>query len=140
MHEFYFAQQQDRWLSNISRWQEILNDPTQICSFKVNNQSVFAGFYFVALAFEDFDNFVKPLAAWFQNKYQCPKDLIQSDLKLALHKNNINTTSWSKWYKLDFYKLDYPKLTNFDRVVTMTRQFKDTGSVLRAKKRWLGVF
>jgi radical SAM superfamily enzyme YgiQ (UPF0313 family) len=140
MHEFYFAQQQDRWVSNISRWQEILNDPTQICSFKVNNQLVFAGFYFVALAFEDFDNFVRPLAAWFQNKYQCPKDIIRSDLKLALHKNNINTTSWSKWHKLDFYKLDYPKLTNFDRVVTMTHQFKDTGSVLRAKKRWLGVF
>jgi radical SAM superfamily enzyme YgiQ (UPF0313 family) len=137
MHDF--CSQSNRWLSNVDRWTEIKNNPTEICSFAVGDQQVFGGFYFVALAFEEFDNFVKPMAAWFQQKYQCPASIVQSDLDLAVHKHNLDTYGRKGIYRLDRKKPYYPKLSDFDRVITMTQQYKDTGWILRARRQWLGI-
>jgi hypothetical protein len=119
-----------------NRWQEILNDPKLDCTFDIDNNNIYGGYYFVALVFLD-NRFRSDILEYIKEKYNIPYEIITGEQKLYVNKNNIGKTLWQGMNKISFKKT---KRYNINSVISMYKLFLDTGNIMRGKKQLLGVF
>jgi hypothetical protein len=85
IYEIFFQYYCPEYFSQvIQRWNTISTDVNIPCEFKLNDHKVYGGFYFVALAFLHFKDFVEPLGKWLGTQYAVPISVIKKDQSLLL--------------------------------------------------------
>jgi hypothetical protein len=80
------------------------------------------------------------LASWLAKRYDCPDKLINLDLKQSIHCNNFNTTTWDGIVQVDRCKNGFSIESDLNNILFQFIQFKNSGHVLRAKNKLLGLF
>jgi hypothetical protein len=122
-------------------WEEsILTDPTHGCLIDFDGHKVYLGLYFPAVAFSRPDEFTKPLRNWLQTTFGCPEKMINNDNILDINKNNFGKTCTRGLHMLDYRKPMYNYPDNLSKVFLQFVQFKNSGHILKAKKKFLGLF
>jgi hypothetical protein len=85
IYEIFFQYYCPEYFSQvIHRWNTILTDVNIPCEFNLNDHKVYGGFYFVALAFLHFEDFVEPLGKWLGTQYAVPISVVKKDQSLLL--------------------------------------------------------
>jgi putative methyltransferase len=122
-------------------WEEsILTDSAHGCLIDFDEHKVYLGLYFPAVAFSRPDEFTKPLRNWIQTTFGCPEKMINNDIILDINKNNFGKTHTRGLYMLDYRKPMYNYPDNLSKVFLQFVQFKNSGHILKAKKKFLGLF
>jgi len=120
----------------INRWQEILTDPSQDCTFDVMGNRVYGGYYFIALVFFKCQTFRKHLIEFIAHTYKVPVKVHRREEGLYISRANIG-----KWRRLGIYTVDFNKTKHNDlnSLISMYKLFLDTGNIMRGEKKLLGV-
>lgn len=115
---------------------QILQDTSKGCFVTVDDQEVYLGLYFVALAFLYHNDFTVGLANWLQQRYQVPASKLARDLKLAIHKENFGVKT-GRIFKVDYSKEFFNLPNNLEKMLLMFIQFKHSGSAIRASHSFI---
>lgn len=118
----------------LDQWQMIINNPAQAAQLALpDGRKIYAGFYYSIMAFLDENMFLKTIADILACEFKCPTKLLDYDRARAITKSNCNT----KTAQLDF-ALNSSTVDTFDAVLEQFINYKNSGSILKAKKRWIG--
>ena len=120
----------------INRWQEILADPSQDCTFEVMGNRVYGGYYFIALVFLKCQTFRKHLTEFIAQTYEVPVKIYRQEQDLYVTRANIGKCRRRGMYIVNFNKTKY---NNLESLISMYKLFLDTGDIMRGKKKFLGV-
>jgi hypothetical protein len=121
------------------RWHQICTNEDIWCNFEVDNQQIYGGWYFVALAYLKPD-FVTTLINWLQDKYFVPSNLVESDTELNISINNYSTKKYRKWYVYDYRKFGGFQSNSIQSIIGLFINHVDTGYVFRGRKTVLGIY
>lgn len=137
IEDFYFSKMHQNATKLQANWQTILNNPNLTCQVDVHGNRVYIGWYFVALAYFEHDNFATKLIDFLQNKFAVPEFLIAQDNKLAINSTNFGN------YKIDFpywYNTYNGYQNNIANFLSLFQCFDDSGKIFQAKKQFLNFF
>jgi putative methyltransferase len=118
----------------------ILTDPAHGCLIDFDGHQVYLGLYFPAVSFSQPEEFTKPLQQWLQATFGCPKEVLDYDNTLNINKHNFGKSYTQGLYTLDYRKNMYNYPDNLSKVFLQFVQFKNSGHILKAKKKFLGLF
>lgn len=103
----------------LAQWHLIINNPAQAAQIRLpNGRSIYAGFYYSMMAFLDENMFLKTIADILAREFGCPPKLLAHDRACAITQTN------------------YSNVDAFDAVLEQFINYKNSGSILKAKKRW----
>jgi hypothetical protein len=120
----------------LAQWHQIVNNPTQAAQLVLpNGKSIYAGFYYSMMAFLDENMFLKTIADILESEFKCPTKLLEYDRARAITKSNCNT----KTARLDF-NVNNGSVNTFDTVLEKFINYKNSGRILKAKRRWVDFF
>jgi hypothetical protein len=120
----------------LTQWQLIINNPAQAAHLTLpNGRSIYAGFYYSMMAFLDENMFLKTIADILESEFKCPTKLLEYDRARAITKSNCNT----KTARLDF-NVNNGSVNTFDTVLEKFINYKNSGRILKAKRRWVDFF
>jgi putative methyltransferase len=138
IEEFYYVQLRGHADQVRKDWQHILDNREIPCQTIVANERVYIGWYFVALAFHNPEEFTAPLINFLQHKYNIKLNTIEQDQKFT-----INCTNFNKKYLKFPYVYDYTKDDNsrhdFDYFLSLFQHFSESGKIFSGNKKLLGV-
>jgi len=104
----------------LAQWKKILDDNTQDCTFNINGEKIYGGYYFIAQVFLN-PKFEEALTDWIDINYN-----IQFDTQ----KKDIN----------QYISIKRNKKMNIHDIISIFRLFQDTGKIMQGKKKLLGIF
>lgn len=122
----------------VKRWKEILEDPDRPCMFDVAGESVYGGWYFVALAYTD-KEFVRSLINWLQKEFNIPMDIIKQDQMVVINSDNLGTVRWHGLSRINYEKSGGFQGNGISSMIGLFINHIDTNSVFRGKKKLLGI-
>jgi len=119
----------------------ILKDSTVSCDIPIpeTNESHFVGFYFIGLAFSHYDTFTSPAGDHLHQKWGVPMHVVNQDKKLTITKENFGHKLKKGLFVTDYTKKFFNVENNLNKVILQVIQFKNTGHILRAQSKFLGV-
>lgn len=131
-----FFMHNDYYQEVLDRWQSILIDPVVDCTFDIDNNKIYGGYYFIALVFLN-QKFQQDLLRYITTKYNVPNKIVTKEHRLYINKDNIG-----KNYQFGLYRISFNKTKKNDigSLISMFKLFLDTGNIMRAKKKLLGIF
>ena len=122
-------------------WQEqVLVDPAKACYITVDGHEVYLGLYFSAVAFLNQHDFTNLLSDWLSQRYCIPGHLSQQDIQQAVTQFNIGCVSWRGLTRISHNRTRFKTDTVMEDVLLQFHQFENSGSILKAQSRWLGMF
>ena len=124
----------------IDQWEHILSNSTKDCTFIVNNENIYGGYYFVAIVFLDPAGFGQLLTNYIVDYYDIPLDIICADTEL-----HLNTTTAGKIIRHGIHWTNFKKdqcvqQSDIHSIISMYRLFLETGTIMQGKKTLLGIF
>jgi len=123
----------------IARWNQICSDKDTWCNFNIDDQQVYSGWYFVALAFIQ-PKFANNLIKWLQHRYSIPNNLIEKDAELNINIDTYGKKKYRGWYVYDYRKFGGFQTRSVNSIIGLFINHVDTGSVFRGKKKALGLY
>lgn len=121
-------------------WQQVLADPDIACYASIDDESVYLGWYFVALIFFKHQEFVEPLDQFLKIKYNVPVAEMIKDQELAVNRETFGSKKFKSLSVIDYNKDSAMPQQTFTTVLNYFRLFMHTGSILQARKKLFGVF
>jgi radical SAM superfamily enzyme YgiQ (UPF0313 family) len=137
LEEFYMKELHQQASHLKKDWQAILQDSELPCQVKVGNDSVYIGWYFVALAFYDID-FINKLIKFLQEKFQLDNKVVYLDKELIINHTNFNQKYFKFPYLYDFTK-ENKRQNNFEYFLNLFYNFIDSGKVFTGRKKLFAV-
>ena len=117
-----------------SQWNNIIINTNQDCTFIVDNEKIYGGYYFIALIFSS-PQFEKLLVNWINKEYNIPLNIQHQDLNCYYNKNTAGKKVW------DFiYLTDFTSTIDIQSIIKKYRLFSDTGKIMTGSKKLLGIF
>lgn len=121
----------------IETWNhKILQDPSADYVIDVEGQTVYLRLYLVAVAFLYHEKFTLKLVEWAKKKYNCPDQVFDLDLKLAIHQDNFGqkTGGLIRYnYNKKFFNLE----DGLRKMLLMFVQFTHSGHAIRGQRSFL---
>lgn len=120
------------------RWTDIISDANTTCTFEVNGEYVYAGWYFVALAYLD-EMFVTQLIRWLQTEYNIPNSIIKQDKEIMINSKNFEQVGWNRLYRISYKKSGGFQNNSVYSIIGLFVNHVDTNTVFQGKKKLLGL-
>ena len=99
--------------------------------------TVYLAYYYVAQYFFEPDNFIESVTAMLVDQYQCPMDIINTDIQLMIHQNNVGQRRrhglWTIKYRGDSPTTD----SAWNTILGEFLGYKNSNKILRATKKFL---
>ena len=121
-----------------ARWATIISDPEVTCTFNVNGEYVYGGWYFVALAYSD-QMFVDHLINWLQNEYMVPASIRKQDHEITINSVNYGQATWKGLQRISYKKSGGFQNNSVHSMIGLFINHVDTNTVFQGKKKLLGV-
>jgi hypothetical protein len=121
----------------LGRWEEILADPKQDCTFDIMDNKVYGGYYFVSLVFLKCQTFRKRLEEYIVQTYKVPLGVYHGEKNLYITRANIGKHYRQGLSTIRFNKTKHNELAS---LISMYKLFLDTGNIMRGNKKLLGIF
>jgi hypothetical protein len=121
-----------------SRWSNIVSDPTTTCTFDVAGEYVYAGWYFVALAYLD-ETFVTYLIGWLQAEYMIPNSIIEQDREIMINSKNFGKAKWQGLSRISYKKSGGFQTNSVHSIIGLFINHVDTNVVFHGKKKLVGI-
>ena len=120
----------------------ILKNSTVPCFINIpdTDEEYYLGLFFIGLAYQHHNEFTVPLGAWLQQQWAVPDRLILQDQSLIIHKDNFGTKKLAGIVVTDYTKKLFKFSDNLNKVMLQFVQFKNSGHILRARKKLFGLF
>jgi hypothetical protein len=122
-----------------ARWATIISDPEVTCTFNVNGEYVYGGWYFVALAYSD-QMFVDHLINWLQNEYMVPEFIRKQDHDITINSVNYGQAKWKGLQRISYKKSGGFQNNSVHSMIGLFINHVDTNTVFQGKKKLLGLF
>ncbi len=137
IEDFYFATMNDHTIKLKSRWQSILADQDLTCQIDIKGNFVYIGWYFVALAYFEHEDFTNKLIKFLQGKFDVPDHVIANDNELAINSSNFGDYKIRLPY---FYNMRRGYKNTFSNFLSQFQHFNDSGKIFQASKKFLNIF
>jgi putative methyltransferase len=122
----------------MQRWESILTDNNIPCTFDIDNENIYGGWYFVALAFLN-ANFVQNLIEWLQSTYNIPTHIVTSNSQVNIHADNFGKIKLSGASIINYKKPGGFQTNSVHSMIGLFINHVDTGKVFRGKKKLFGL-
>ena len=109
------------------------------CLVPYQNKRIYIAHYFPAVAFFEPTKFLIPLCDWIRSQYRCPANIIDQDMLECITADNYRGSNWKGFYRWDYNGKDGNDYRDTVGYLSLYMEFKHTGFILRANKRWLGL-
>lgn len=123
----------------LTRWQQIIEDPSIPCYFDVDGDEIYAGLYFVALAFKQPDGFAKDLMSWLEYRYGISNQLIQDDANTTISLYNFSTVQSNSIVTVDYRKAIIGQDNSVHSFVRLFINHHETGQIFKGKRKLFGL-
>ena len=126
----------------LDRWDDIVNDNTTPCVIYFDDNPVYIGYYFVAKIFFDDGTFLRDIGDYLNKNYDVPQALIDNDIKLTVTMQNYGQKRRGLLATTDYRQGD-AEFHSWHPWITIRNDFylyKNSGYILRATQKWLGIF
>lgn len=121
----------------VDAWnQQILQDSTAGCFVELQNQNVYLVLYLVAIAFLHHKDFTLKLVEWAKKKYNCPDQVFDLDLKLAIHQDNFGQKTGGL-IRYNYNKKFFNMEDGLQKMLLMFVQFAHSGHAIRGQRSFL---
>jgi radical SAM superfamily enzyme YgiQ (UPF0313 family) len=120
------------------RWSNIVSDPNTTCTFDVAGEYVYAGWYFVALAYSD-ETFVTYLIVWLQAEYMIPNSIIEQDREMMINSKNFGKAKWQGLSRISYKKSGGFRTNSVHSIIGLFINHVDTNVVFHGKKKLVGI-
>lgn len=120
----------------------VLKDSTVPCFINIpdTKEDYYIGLYFIGLAYQHHDRFTHPMGEWLQNRWQIPKEIVTQDRCLNVCKDTFGKKKLQGLFVIDYTKKLFNFPDNLNKVMLQFVQFKNSGHIMRAKKKLFGLF
>lgn len=122
-----------------NRWEQIITDPDIDCAFTIDNNDIYGGWYFVALAFLKPNDFVDSLINWLTIRYNVPINVVDTDRLLTINVGNFSKRKIKGMYLIDYRKDSGLKQKDVHSVISLFKLYHNSGHIFRGQKKLLGV-
>ena len=123
----------------VAAWQQVQTDENLGCLVPYQNKRIYIAHYFPAVAFFEPTKFLIPLCDWIRSQYRCPANIIDQDMLECITADNYRGSNWKGFYRWDYNGKDGNDYRDTVGYLSLYMEFKHTGFILRANKRWLGL-
>ena len=136
IYEEYY-QQTEFYQTACQEWYLTLANPNARCAFSIDSNLIYGTWYFIALAFLQHQQFSIPMNNWLQARYKIPYNIVQSDNKIALHKDCFQTLQQQGFNTVDYRK--NIKMADIAGIIQLFQLYRHSGKIFQGTKRILGL-
>jgi radical SAM superfamily enzyme YgiQ (UPF0313 family) len=124
--------------SVLDRWNLILTDPTQPCTFDINGEEIYGHYYFPARCFDN-PEFAENMLDWLAQEYDMPKIKVNQERIYQITHKTFGKKIIKGLSVVDHTKDFIFHKYNAGEIVGAYRNYIDSGNTQRARKRLFGL-